>query len=697
MIIYDPHFDFKVIDESIIEEEYEVPSLDTSLGTLFAGFTSRGRHNKIIECRTKNMLKSTFGDDFANFKKYGQVNQEAMRVAASKGRVFYCSLIPNDAKVAYSVFGVGVRKTNNIPVYKRTDTLLSEDGTSIVNYGSGEFVLDADGNQIQVVLKESAGDSEATKLATVSGVALTNMTVDLSKYSFDNSTGEPTGYNPEKRIITDEEGNETHFFPLFLVYYYSRGLGGNNFCYHLSRATQRDRRATDGRRYSINFYEVLSTGSYKNLYDGEEFEFSFNPDAVYSDTINDSEAIDKIYLNVIGSGENRRPLQLLPYAKMYNDLLDYIVDCGASEEGNKFDIDVLNCIYKNGMPYNKIIPDTASIDVENTIISLDHGTDGSLQLGNTLDDGTVVDEELIAKTKETLLINFFNCDVDDDIFDEKRTDIDILPDANYPHNVKRAILSSFSMYRPDIHLAMDVGITYTPEETMLMAREVSSYVNSDWSFMVSIYGQSGYMNDPQIDSTPNVVTGTYDWIGGMADNFKTPSGAFQMRAGVGRGTVRYFYPFWIAKKNKKNTIERLENLSINNIQYLNKRGDLVYMLEDTQYEIESSKLLSVRNSLVIGRIIRICAGVLVYFKFREENITQTMSNAKEALEKAVVDARIPSTITVTFDLYQTKNDVRDENCTVEIVVKFPAYIKKFHVVIKARRDELTGYRAGNAA
>ena len=47
--------------------------------------------------------------------------------------------------------------------------------------------------------------------------------------------------------------------------------------------------------------------------------------------------------------------------------------------------------------------------------------------------------------KEELLINFFNCDVDDDIFDEKITDIDILPDENYPDEVKKTILSKFSI------------------------------------------------------------------------------------------------------------------------------------------------------------------------------------------------------------------------------------------------------------
>ena len=714
MTIYDPNFDYAFFDQSIPEEEYESPSLDTSLGVLIAGFSSRGQHNKIIENRTRGSLKTNFGDDFVNFDKYGQANLHAMRLATSKARVFFCSLCPDDAKVAYSVFGVSLQVNDKIPVYKRTDTVLSADGTMVLNYGTGSFVLDKNGEkqQLTVVVPGTPevpaqgiegeegyvpGAPEVpggVKPVTVSGVVLKTETVTLKNQSWFDSDGNPTGYDGEP-IILDDDDNERRrtFYPLFSVYYYSRGRGGNFFAYRIHRQTNRDKKSVDGRRYTMYFYELLSTGGYKSMYGGEDFNFSFNKDAVYSTADSSSEYLGNVYINLDEKSENK-PLQLTVYNESYEALLDAIVAAGANEESSKYDIDVLNCIFKNGNPYNKIVEPTDSIDIENTIITLDHGTDGSIEIGNTVSVNgvdTVVTAEMAAAKKEELLVNFFNCDVDDDIFDEKITDIDVLPDENYSMAVKQAIMTEFTKYRPDIALGMDFGTDVkTPEESISKCRELNTFVNSEWSFMVSFYGQAGLLSDKKIDGTPRVVTATYDWAAGLADNFASGTGAFTMRAGANRGRVSYFKPFWVAKKDKKNTIETLEELHINNIQYLNKQKQMVYMLEDTQYEVANSKMMSVRNAIVVGRLIRMCAGVTPYFKFDERNIDTTMEECKGELKKNLNNAKIPANIKVEFSLYQTKADEKEENAHIGIDITFPNFIKKFHVEIRAHRPQSAG-------
>jgi len=707
MIILDPNFDYKFFDESIPEEEYETPSLDSSIGYLIAGFSSRGQKNKIIENRTRGALKSNFGDDFVNFDKYGQANLHAMRLVTSKARVFFCSLCPDDAKVAYSVFGVSLQTNDKIPVYKRTDTVLSADGTMILNLGSGSFVLDANGEKQQVQLTVTGTPSQGvegedgyvpavpagTKPATVSGVVLKTETVTLTNQNWFDKYGNPTGYTGETITLDAGTENERVFYPLFSVYYFSRGKGGNYFAYRIMRQTNRDKKTTDGRRYTMYFYELLSTGSYKALYDGEDFNFSFNKGAVYSTIDSSSEYLGDIYTNIDEKSESK-PLQLTVYNDSYEALLDAIVNAGANEESSKYDIDVLNCIFKNGNSYNKIVEPSDSIDIENTIITLDHGTDGSIEVGNTVKVNgvdTTVTAEMAAKKKEELLIKFFNCDVDDDIFDEKITDIDVLPDENYPPSVKQAIMTEFSKWRHDIHLGMDFGTDVkTAEESISKCRELNTFVNSEWSFMVSFYGQAGLLNDKAIDGSPRVVTATYDWAAGLADNFASNTGAFSMRAGANRGRVSYFKPFWVGKKNKANTLETLEDLHINNIQYLNKQKQLVYMLEDTQYEISTSKMMSVRNSIVVGRIIRMCAGVTPYYKFDERDIDKTMEECKADLKKNLKLAKIPANIVVGFSVYQTKADQKEENAHIGIDVTFPNYIKKFHVEIRAHRPQIAG-------
>ena len=677
-IIYDPNLDFQVIDASIPEDEYETPSIDTSLGALFATFSSRGIHNKIVECRTSSLIKTTFGDDFGNWDKYGQVNLQALRLAKSGGRAFICSLIPEDAKVAYSVFGVSVANVDNIPVYERADTELSLDGTSIVNFGKGAYVLDTNGNKKQVKLKAAAGDSEATVLATTTGAQIRVETKDINYNNmYFDSDGNPTGFDGSPILSNDGEISET-FYPLFAVYYYSRGKGGNFFGYKISRNTSRDKKAVDGRRYTIKFYELLSTGSYKSLYGGEEFDFSFNPDAVYSSVDTTSEALKNVYINIDEKGE-KKPMQLIVYDN-FNSIVNAINDAGGNEESDKVLVDILNGIFQNGNPYNKLVLADDSIDIGNTIITLDNGNDGSI-------DESLYSAESVAKTKEELLVKFFSCDVDDDIFDEKIVDADVLADANYSDVVKQTIMATFSVYRPDIFLGIDLGLVTSVEEAIAKYRELNSYVNTDYAYMCAFFGHSGYLNDKAIDGSAREITCTYDWLGGMADNFATGNGAFQMHAGASRGKVKYIIPHFVCKKNKANDIETLEDYGINNIQYINKNKDLVYMLESTQYTVETSKLMSIRNALVIGRLIRMCAGILPYYKYDERNIDDTLSAAKDALVANVTLARIPSTIKVNFDLYQTKADKKEENAHCAIEVQFPDYVKKFHVVITAKRQE----------
>lgn len=708
MIIYDPNFDYNFQDQSIPEEEYETPALDTSLGVLIAGFTGRGVHNKIIEHRKRGSLTSQYGDDFANFDKYGQANIHAMRLATSKARVFFCSLIPEDAKVAYSVFGVSLKTNDKIPVYKRTDTVLSADGTTVLNYGKGAFVLDNNGEKQQLTVVVPGQDAvpaqgvegeegyvaghdaipAGTNPVTVSGVILKTETVTLNNSNWFDADGNPTGYTGETIVLDSGTENERTFYPLFSVYYYSRGKGGNYFAYRLKRQTNRDKKTADGRRYTLYFYELLSTGNYKPMFGGEDFNFSFNKDAVYSTADSTSEYLGNIYTNIDDKAE-AKPLQLTVFNDSYEALLDAIIAAGANEESSKYDIDILNCIFKNGNAYNKIVEPVDSIDIENTIITLDHGTDGSIEVGATVKNAegqdVVVTAESAAAKKTELLVNFFNCDIDDDIFDEKITDIDVVPDENYPEVVKRAIMTNFSEYRHDIHIGIDFGTDVrTPEEAIAKCRELNTAVNSEWSFMSSFYGQAGLLKDKKIDGTPRVVTATYDWCAGLADNF-AGNGAFTMRAGATRGKVKYFTPFWVAKKNKKNTIETLEELHINNIQYLNKNKELVYMLEDTQYEVANSKMLSVRNSIVIGRLIKMCAGVTPYYKFDERDIDKTMEACKGDLEKNTKLAKIPANIKVVYNLYQTKEDVKEENAHIGIDVTFPNYAKKFHVEIRAHR------------
>lgn len=678
-LIYDPDMTISVVDQSTPEQESDVPALDTALSSVYAGFTSKGRHNVIFEAKSPADLVNEFGDDFGNYSKFGLPNLMALNFARSGGRVFFCSLLPDDAKRAYSVFGVNVTPKSDIPVYERVDTIYSSDGTGVVSFGSGAFKLDASGNKIQCKVKANMADDTATELVTVEGVELAVTTKTLEDSMFDED-GEPTSYTGEPSVTIGDNGLETTFYPLFALYYFSNGKGGNDFAYTIRRYVARDRKVSDGRRYGLDIYKLLSTGTYAEVNE-ETYYFSFNPNAKYSEDSNDSEALSQVYINEDADGKEE-PLQMIVYEENYAKLTKALSQF-KDESETEDDIDFINGLFKSGIPYNKIVIGPDSIDTANTMITLDGGTDGSIDVGETI-NGTVITEEMAAEKKEELLAKFFNCDVDDDIFDEKITDIDYLFDADYSPAIKKLILGTFSKYRPDIALRVNVGKTTSYIEAINNANELAAYVNTTYSFMASLSAHYGTLTDTRVGS-PIGVPDTYDLACSEADNFETVNGKFQMHAGANRGRVKYFRPLWVAKKNKSNMIEKLKDIKLNYVEYLNKNKDKVWGLETSQYTKENSKLCSNRNALVIGRAMRICHGILPYYKYDERDIDETLKSAKKGCDDALNEAGVPKTIGISTTLYQTKEDKRTENAHCDITFTFPDYAKTFTVTIIAKR------------
>lgn len=684
-LIYDPDMTISVEDQSQLAEESDTPALDTAVSGLFVGFTSKGKHNVIIECKSPAALLNTFGDDFGSFSKYGQANLTALGFARSGGRSFFCSLLPDDAKRAYSLFGVSVKTRNDIPVYERNDTVYNEDHTEVLAFGTGAFKLDQNGEKIQCKVKAASADDEATELVVTDGVELTVETKTLEDTigNFD-SEGRPVNYDGSPIISEIEGGATSTFYPLFCVYYYGLGKGGNDYGYVIERNTGRDKKMLDGRRYSITFFNLLSSGSYANLYP-EPFYFAFNPNAKFSEDSDVMEGLSSVYENTDEDG-NELPIQMVTYNENYTALLNALLPYKDDTE-TKFDIDFINGIFKSGRPYTKIVMSDASIDTANSIIKLDGGTDGSIEVGAVV-NGVTVTKESAAEVKEQLLQKFFTCDVDDNIFDEKLTDIDYLFDENYSLDIKKTIIGTFHQYRPDIKLKMDVGECASYTEAINICNELTPYVDDKYGFMISIGAHFGTLADSTVGS-PFRVSYTYDFARVEADNFGTVDGKFQMHAGAKRGLVKYFRPDWIAHKDKAGMIEKLKDVNLNYIEQLNKQGAKMWGSETSCYNKTGSKLNSDRCTLIIGRAMRICHGVLPYFKYDERDIDDTLKAATKACQDALESSDIPTTVGITVKMYQTKEDKRTENAHCDIVFTFPDYAKTFTVTIIAKRPSLS--------
>jgi hypothetical protein len=672
-IVFDPLISsISVEDRSNPEMESTLSSLDTSLSAVFPVFCSKGEDNVITENKSASTIVTKYGDDFSSFKKWGQANIAALGIVRSMGRAFICRLLPDDAMRSYVVFGIYTKEVSDIPQYERNDIVYSPDRTSVLSYGIASYKLTQEGNKIPVKVKASIESESPDTEVTLNGVEIRIGTKPLESTDFDESKY-PTNYNHEVGVIGEEK-----FYPLFAFSYYGKGKGGNLFGFNIVRDAGRDKALQDGRRYYMTCYEQLSSGALSPIY-AEPFYFSFNPDALFTPDSNVREGLSSVYQNTNEAGEDV-PLKIFPYDDTYLTLVNDLAPFKDNSE-TIYDIDFINCMFKNGNPYGRIIKSQDSIDISNSVLTLSYGTDGSIdpEGGNSANE--------IEAIKNELLIKFWRYEIDETLLDEKICDIDLAPDCNYSPEVKKSMLRDFHAYRTDVKMLMDIGITKSYRESINIWTEYIPFINTQWSFMVTANAHAGILTDPSINS-PYSVTYTYDYIRSMADNFATSDGAFRMHAGSTRGKVKYFKPYWVAQKSLNNMIEALEEIGLNYIERIDKYKNLMYGSESTQYMIGgNSKLTSDRNALVIGRAIRICHGVLINYKYDDRNIEDTMSAAQRQMNKELERSSIPNTISITTLVYQTKEDTRTENASCDIIFRFPNYPKKFRITIYALRPD----------
>jgi len=686
-LIYDPTISSIVIKDESLALLYPDESDDGAFAWLVPGFASRGRDNKITELRGPGAFKSNFGDDCDSFPKFGQPNMNVMRALKSGARAFFCNLKPTDAKRANMVVGIAVRDEEEIPQWLRDDTVVGENNVFNGVIGTGNYVKDENENLIPIMVDDGSGN---LKQLVHAGKVIKLVKEEIKDRDPYDGTPQFNGL-PYTKI---ENGKTWRIYPLFLCWYYGRGLGGNDHGIKIYRDSGRDGKVDDGRRYTMEIFEFQENGQVNALIP-EPYYFSFNPDARFNPDTDIDESLRAVYYNkypaaTLGHSIGEQfPVQLITFPDNYvalTTVLSGVDEAAASAD----DIDFIFGKDRNFNKYSHIIIDQASLDPSIVALRLEGGTDGSIQVGENVYDAlgnpVIVDEAYAEKIRRQLLQQFFTCDIDDDVFDERIVDCDAIPDGNWPMPVKRTLLAQFQRYRPDVALVMDVGITANYREALNYNADLAGYINGETDFMVYFGAHCGFTKDPTV-ITPRHVTYTYDFVGVLSDIYGYPEGRFQMIAGYKLGRTRFINWDWIAIKNKVGIFEKMELAKLNYIEKINKRGDTMYGTETTKYNKDISKLTSFRNALVIGDAMRQCHKILVKYKYDPQAISQTISDCTKELY-GTLRFRYPATIGIQVRIYQTKRDQLTDNAHCDIIFVFPNFIKKFAVTIIARRETL---------
>lgn len=256
-------------------------------------------------------------------------------------------------------------------------------------------------------------------------------------------------------LLCDEDPDTDGFstYPIIGVYCLGRGAYGKLFRTRLSAAPQADK----DNIYKNYVFEVLtSKGGVKRL---EVFSGTLFPDAVdgnnslyLEDLINDPEG---------GSEKIGAYVSQPSLTKVYN-LFKAQISPGTTLIPETFDI--LTALDKTGKPISSIQIDTTTagtIAIDNVAGNvLDGGTDGSF--------ATTVAADVRNDAITAAYIKAFNGEYDKSILSKRRAPAQLIFDANYDSDVKRALIG-LMITRYDAFGYIDGGILQTQSDAIAWA------------------------------------------------------------------------------------------------------------------------------------------------------------------------------------------------------------------------------------
>lgn len=659
----DPDISVKFIDNSI-RTITDTPTV-SKCSFLFCGFSSSGTPNKTIRYQSSSAFLEDVGSDVTSIDKYGYSGLYANHALSGGADIWWCRLMPENAKYASLLISVAIQKDDKIPVYQRN--------------ADNSFAYDDDGERIPVMIDDP--DFEVNEGDDEQEVPQIQKTVE--GYRIKWITEEAKG----NQLSSVKNDGGWKIYPLIYFKSLYPGVAGNKYGFKLLNNYVDDEKVDDGRRYYMEFYKISSTGVVES-YD-KSYYFALNPDAVVSKYSPLAEGLQEIYQNRDSSKQyERKNIQMNYYHKNYLSILSELstVYSGSSE----LMIDILSCKDINQVAYDELILDENSVNFNEGTVFFEGGNDGSLGLGNEVETGNgtiVVDQTHIEETKNELLKKFFNGSIDVNLEDCRKIQAGIIPDCNYSLEIKR-LLPNLLTVRDDMLVFFDCGETKNFEDMSRVVSSIKSFVNTaDWRYAIFPHCGNPVDSDGNMDKT---VTQMYETV------YKLPKiysqfEAFSSYAGYERGIVDTFIPEWYVSNNSLK--KRAKTLSVN---YITDYGDVggttstgikpLWVDADlTLYNESNSVMKSLRNAVVAGDLIRLVR--ILFIKFRYGKSAESdMQKASTELAESIKN-RYPKEYSITASVYQTDRNKITNSASCYIYFIPPNQTGSWDITIEANRNE----------
>jgi hypothetical protein len=391
---------------------------EDSRDPLFHIVTSSDKGYEDMRIIQGNKFRTIYGSDIS-FSKHGQPLLQIANIIDNGGKVLIKRLVAENATLANVYVTAEVTLINAQKVDDNDDPLYDDGqgGETTDPSGGGDPIMVHSATEIRYCAKTKNGAK--TKEEVFSAAAAAGETV-----------------------VTTDTG-KILIFPLFALVDTGRGVSNKRFRivpdYPNSRNSE----------FAVYQIQIIENG--KVL---ENMSFSTNPNAVSAQT--------NISLqNVLASYSNQLIGRI--FEDDYANFIDKLYEFTDLTPDNIDSVDLL--FGKNNRGVVSTLFDV-KFDVDN--IYTHNGMDLSYEFGISLGSGTngsFGDRPFGTDAWTQEAVNFFTGKITTDIYDRDTYKIDIIPDANYPIEVKRAI-EELAVQREDAVYMRDMGASaaYTIED-----------------------------------------------------------------------------------------------------------------------------------------------------------------------------------------------------------------------------------------
>lgn len=534
-----PRTKFEWIDNS---QAPVVPTETISYPVYLCVFSADKGTEDFFVADKKTFPSQYLPDNIASFNKHGQALIQAAQIAAAGGQVLCKRVVADDAHLANKTISARI---------------------TVVN----EQKKDKDDNLLYI---DATTGKETTVAIDNRPLMVNNVTVKYVAESFKNCSDiGDVSLLVENKLKINKDTNE-YYIPLIVFADNGRGKSAKKF--RISPDYKKSKRL-DNMKYTL---EVLENDNRL-----ESMTFCGNLDIIESNT-------NRSLGNIVNTLSSQIKCEVLE--DNYIQFIEILSELTGIEYNELINQDFFFGKTRRQVDLPNITIDYTSPDATNLSysfgISLDNG-----------DNGEFGSFPIKSKTLSQKLLEVFNGTFSAEIYDLDNHKLDIIPDANYPAPVKRAI-EALVTYREDLTYIRDLGLGLTTIDDIEAANEEclkNRYCDT--------YHLSYSILDPYTKK-PITVTMVYELSLLLVDHFLNGRG--RPLAGQQYGFIlnkcikgtESFIPKVTPEEDQK---ERLCEMGVNYAAYYD--NNLVLETQLTS-QVESTQLSNINNVLLMQQIVK---------------------------------------------------------------------------------------------